>query len=90
MIPNTPLARGLMLQPPVAEKLEELNRRETLADRSHLRGQVGSAVTPLMPGGKASFGDEVVDVVSEGDPIDRGAPVRVVDTLGNRVIVRRY
>jgi membrane-bound ClpP family serine protease len=77
-----------MLQPPVADTLLELDRRETLADRSHLRGQTGVAATPLMPGGKASFGNEVVDVVSEGEPIERGAAVRVVDTLGNRVIVR--
>lgn len=89
MLPHMPLVRGLMLQPPVAETLEELNRRETLADRSHLRGQVGAAVTPLMPGGKASFGSDVVDVISEGEPIERGASIRVVDTLGNRVIVRR-
>ena len=88
LLPHTPLVRGLMLQPPVAETLVELDRRETLADRAHLRGQTGIAATPLMPGGKASFGDEVVDVVSEGEPIERGAAVRVIDTLGNRVIVR--
>jgi membrane-bound serine protease (ClpP class) len=88
LLPHTPLVRGLMLQPPVADTLLELDRRETLADRSHLRGQTGVAATPLMPGGKASFGNEVVDVVSEGEPIERGAAVRVVDTLGNRVIVR--
>lgn len=88
LLPHTPVVRGLMLAPPVAETLVELDRRETLADRSHLRGQTGIAATPLMPGGKARFGSEVVDVVSEGEPIDRGAAVRVIDTLGNRVIVR--
>jgi membrane-bound ClpP family serine protease len=41
-----------------------------------------------MPAGKADFDGELVDVIAEGMPIDRGEPVVVVKTRGNRVMVR--
>ena len=47
-----------------------------------------SATTNLMPAGKADFNGELVDVIAEGMPIDRGSPVVVVKARGNRVIVR--
>jgi len=42
-----------------------------------------------MPSGKADFNGELVDVIADGLPIDRGTPVVVVKTRGNRVVVRR-
>ena len=54
----------------------------------HLIGQQGVAATNLMPAGKADFDGQLVDVIVEGMPIDRGQPVVVVKTRGNRVIVR--
>jgi membrane-bound ClpP family serine protease len=41
-----------------------------------------------MPAGKAEFNGQLVDVISEGLPIDRGTPVVVVKARGNRVQVR--
>jgi membrane-bound ClpP family serine protease len=41
-----------------------------------------------MPAGKADFDGQLVDVIAEGMPIDRGQTVVVIKTRGNRVVVR--
>jgi membrane-bound ClpP family serine protease len=64
-----------------------LDRAERLADYEHLAGQNGIAATPLMPAGRVRFGDELVQVVSDGSPVSVGQTVRVVEVLGNRVVV---
>ena len=50
-------------------------------------GMNGIAHTPLRPSGKATFGDHLVDVVSQGEFIEAGSPVRVVCVEGTRVVV---
>ena len=57
-------------------------------DLSGLINQTGSAYTVLRPSGKATIGDQRVDVVTEGAMIDKGTPIRVVTVEGNRVVVR--
>jgi membrane-bound serine protease (ClpP class) len=51
-------------------------------------GDQGVAESPLRPAGKALFGEEYLDVVTDGSYVDRGRPVRIVDISGNRVLVR--
>ena len=58
------------------------------AGRMEWIGRVGTAVSPLRPGGIASFDGERIDVVSEGEFVGMGAPVRVVGVEGIRIIVR--
>jgi membrane-bound serine protease (ClpP class) len=57
-------------------------------DRPELLHQTGSALTPLRPSGTAMIAGKRVDVVTEGPFIDRGAPVKVVEVEGARVVVR--
>ncbi|MBN1347135.1 MAG: ATP-dependent Clp protease proteolytic subunit [Phycisphaerae bacterium] len=57
--------------------------------RSAFLGELGKAVGPLRPAGKAVFGDTLVDVVSQSDYIDAGEPVEVIERRGNRIVVRR-
>ncbi|MEQ8838620.1 MAG: NfeD family protein, partial [Lacipirellulaceae bacterium] len=66
----------------------EQEHREVLADYSHLIGQGGVARTDLRPTGKALIADELVDVVAEGEPLDRGTSIIVVDAKATRVVVR--
>ena len=54
-----------------------------------LVGQQGEALTPLRPAGRAQFGEEPVDVVTEGDFITRGEIVEVLAVDGNRVVVHQ-
>ncbi len=50
-------------------------------------GEVGVARTILRPAGKAEFGAALVDVVTDGEFVDRGAKVRVTLVEGDRVLV---
>jgi len=59
-------------------------------ERADLEGAVGVALTDLRPAGLARFGDERVDVVTLGDFIVAGTPIRVARVEGNRVTVRTH
>ncbi|MCH7700322.1 MAG: ATP-dependent Clp protease proteolytic subunit [Planctomycetes bacterium] len=52
-------------------------------------GDVGLVEAPLHPAGKARFGSMMVDVVTEGDLVDTGGRVEVIERRGNRVVVRK-
>jgi len=56
--------------------------------RDWLVGRMGTALTALRPSGTATIDDERVDVISQGDFIERGSPVRVVRVSGSRIEVR--
>jgi membrane-bound ClpP family serine protease len=66
---------------------EQVREAERLAWYDHLLGQTGVTVTPLVPAGRARFGEEVVSVVADGDLIDPHQPVKVVKVHGNRIVV---
>lgn len=54
-----------------------------------LLGATGVAETMLRPSGKGRFGEQLVDVVTEGDLIERGQPIKIVLVEGSRVVVTR-
>jgi len=56
------------------------------AQQQHI-GMVGVAISTLRPGGKAQFGDELLDVVTEGDLIEPGRKVRIVGSSGHEAVV---
>ena len=62
--------------------------REVIVDYDHLLGATGTTLTRLMPAGKVRIGDQIVQVVTDGMPVEPGHQVKVVEVLGNRVIVR--
>ena len=55
--------------------------------RDDLVGRTGTALTDLRPAGTARFGDERVDVVTEGGYLSQGSPVRVIRSEGYRHVV---
>jgi membrane-bound serine protease (ClpP class) len=59
------------------------------SDARALLGSMGVAETNLRPSGKGRFGDQLVDVVTEGDLIERGEPIKIVEVQGSRVVVNR-
>ncbi len=87
-LPHTPYFNKMLLQPPEGDELDEIQRRENLVAWGHLSGKRGVTTTQLTPSGKARFGDEVVDVISDGDLIPKGTAVYVAEVLGNRVLVK--
>jgi membrane-bound ClpP family serine protease len=88
-LPHAPMFNRLMQTPPTAEELSLINQREAVARFEHLLGVTGTAITPLLPSGKAQFGDELVDCIADGEVVERNQPVQVVEVHGNRVLVRR-
>ncbi len=58
-------------------------------NRLELIGQEGVTVTPLRPSGTAEFGDERLDVVSEGAFIDVDTPIKIIKVEGSRLVVRK-
>jgi membrane-bound serine protease (ClpP class) len=61
---------------------------EIRTERPELLRQTGTAFTQLRPSGTAIIGGKRVDVVTEGQLIERGAPIQVVAVEGMRVVVR--
>jgi membrane-bound serine protease (ClpP class) len=55
----------------------------------NLVGSSGMANTALRPAGIVVIDGRKYDVVSDGDFIEKGTPVKVVSALGNRIIVTR-
>jgi hypothetical protein len=87
-LPRSRLFGHLMLEPPAGEEAAIIRRREALVDFRDLVGTRGTATTQLTPSGKARFGNTLVDVMADGEVIDRGAAIEVVEVRGNRVLVR--
>jgi membrane-bound serine protease (ClpP class) len=77
----------MLLEPPSPTEAESISQRETMLDASNLVGARGTTTTPLVPGGKARFGNRVLDVIAEGELIGRGSEVVIVEVRGNRIVV---
>jgi len=58
------------------------------ADHRSLLGATGVAASFLRPAGVATFGRERVDVLTEGEFVPAGTPVRVTRVEGARIFVR--
>lgn len=87
-LPRSRFFSHLTLEPPAGDEAATIRRREALADFHALLGTRGTTTTQLTPGGKARFGDRLVDVMADGEVIACGATVEVIDVQGNHVLVR--
>jgi len=82
-LPKTALYPAL-----VSQGVSGAQTQQTIADQQQKRlGQIGVTVSLLRPGGKAQFGDDILDVVSEGNLIEKGCKVRVVGSSGHVAVV---
>jgi len=63
---------------------------ERLANYDGLIGQRGTTATPLVPAGKARIGNELYDVVSDGDLLEKNQAVEVVQVVGYRIVVKPF
>jgi len=87
-LPGAPLVNQMLLEPPAGDEAEIIRQRESLVHCEGLLGAQGIATTQLTPGGKARFGDNLVNVITDGEVIARGSGVEVVEVHGNRVVVK--
>jgi membrane-bound serine protease (ClpP class) len=94
-LPTIPLLNRLILTPPGHATVDENapHLAPSVYDSQQttgpvVTGDVGIAESTLRPSGKASFGENLLDVVSDGGYVDHGTHVEVVRVAGNRIIVR--
>jgi len=64
--------------------------KSSAAAAQPLVGAVGVSETMLRPAGKGRFGDQLVDVETEGDFIGKGERIRIVMAEGSRVVVTQW
>lgn len=78
------LAKTLVL----SESLRKESGFSGTEDLREYLGEEGIALTPLRPAGIAEINGAKLDVVSEGEFIEKGRKVIVIKTEGRRVVVR--
>ncbi len=83
-MPKFPLLSKLIL---TAEEKGEKGFRSAPVELEKFIGKQGMTLTMLRPVGKAQFGDTILDVVSEGELIEKGRQVKVMKVEGNRIVV---
>ncbi len=82
-LPETRLYRRM-----VSATASGMETEDALASTHHRRvGQTGEVLTALRPGGKVRFGDETLDVISQGEMIEVGATVKIIDFSGSDPVV---
>jgi membrane-bound serine protease (ClpP class) len=88
-LPHIPYASRLVLQPPAdLDDPTEMDRTQEGLQASALLGAIGVAATTLRPAGKAQFGEQFLDVTAEGDFVNHGSRVQVIEIEGNRIVVK--
>jgi membrane-bound serine protease (ClpP class) len=84
-LPKLPVAGRLVLANPTREQIIPDDPYEGQAQVGH----IGKTEGPLRPAGKVRFGALLVDVISDGEFIQPGTRVEVIERAGARVVVRR-
>ncbi len=87
--PHLPFFNRLILKTNVGPVVVTAAQGAGTASTDELLGMTGVTSTTLRPGGTARFGDKLLDVVSDGEFLDGGTPVKIVSATGNRIVVRR-
>jgi membrane-bound ClpP family serine protease len=88
VLTEAPVFRRVALTAPDDAQREKIRQQESLVHFDYLTGKRGVTTTQLTPSGKARFGDDIVDVVTEGDVVPRGTAVYVTHVRGNEIVVR--
>ncbi|MHB1125795.1 MAG: NfeD family protein [Bacillota bacterium] len=85
-LPTRNLWRGLVLS---HQQLSETGYVAPEGNYQFFLGATGTAITPLRPAGVAQIGGERADVVTSGEFISPGTPVKVIKVEGTRIVVRK-
>ena len=86
IFPSTPVGRRLILKSELSIEDGFQSADPTLEE---LAGQEGVTITMLRPVGFARFGNRRVDVVTDGELIEKGERVLVIEVEGSRVVVEK-
>jgi membrane-bound serine protease (ClpP class) len=83
VLPRTPVYRTLVSQS--ASGVTSVRKIEQ--QQASRLGQTGVAISDLRPGGKARFGNEILDVITRGEMIAKGESVRIIGGSGIDALV---
>jgi membrane-bound serine protease (ClpP class) len=87
-LPNTRLGSRLILQEAISSGAAiEAGRRDESGEAKSLVGLEGETTTDLVPSGKGMFDGRILDIVSDGQFIGKGEPVKVTAHEGSRIVV---
>ena len=82
-LPKTSLYAALVSQGTSGEK----TTAAFVAQENTMIHKTGVTISALRPGGKAQFGDTILDVMSQGDMLSKGTAVRIVGFSAGAAIV---
>ena len=72
--------------------LKDAQKKETgyigTEELDYLLGKEGIAMTVLRPSGTADFDGVKIDVVTEGDFIEKGKKIKIIKVQGRRIVVK--
>ena len=84
MLPEAIRVNPLVLKPELASDAGYTSA----PTHSEFLGRIGVTLTPLRPSGAIRLGERRIDVITDGEFVERGVDVRVVAVRGSRVEVR--
>lgn len=88
-LPSSKFGSRLILQDAVASGSSIATQRgETSGEESYV-GWEGVATTDLVPSGKGTFDGKLLDIISEGEFIERGDKLTITRHEGSRIVVAR-
>jgi len=80
---------SLVVQGPYLDTTLKNSHADSVEARGANVGDLGIAMTSLRPSGKVKIKTETFDVITEGEFMQKGTPVKISEIKGNRVIVSR-
>ncbi len=87
-LPQVPGANRLLLAPPPDAPASAAPELPGASAAAELLGAIGTTTTALRPAGVVRFGDQFVDVVSDGGFVPTGTRVQVIAVEGTRIVVK--
>jgi membrane-bound ClpP family serine protease len=81
--PHTPMGKAFLGELPNEDELKPVD------DRRELVGRIGVAKTKMLPAGSVLVDGHWIDAITQGDAVEPGEAVVVVEVRANRVVVRR-
>lgn len=84
-LPTSRAIRPLVL----AQSTDKANGFSSSHDHSDLLGKKGTAEMNLRPAGRALIDGQRINVISRGEFIDRGTPIRIIEARGSHIVVEK-
>jgi membrane-bound serine protease (ClpP class) len=85
-LPKTPFLKRLVL---ATQQSHAAGYVVVSAEQQGLVGKTGHSMSMLRPSGSAEIGGETYPVITDGEFIEPGTPIVVVEVSGNRIVVRK-